>query len=129
MSRRQIAQELECNFNTSGDTVIHPDDMQWIFENQKDPVYRTGWDRNFWIWEKYTEGLSYLLVADVARGDGKDSSVFHVLRLDNMSIVAEYQGKPSLDLYSQILLMPVRSMEIACWLLKIMVLEFQYWKN
>ena len=103
MSRRQIAQELECNFNTSGDTVIHPDDMQWIFENQKDPVYRTGWDRNFWIWEKYIEGASYLLVADVARGDGKDSSVFHVLRLDNMSVVAEYQGKPSLDLYSQIL--------------------------
>ena len=23
MSRRQIAQELECNFNTSGETVIH----------------------------------------------------------------------------------------------------------
>jgi hypothetical protein len=103
MSRRQIAQELECNFNTSGDTVIHPDDMQWIFENQKDPIYRTGWDRNFWIWEKYTEGASYLLVADVARGDGKDSSVFHVLKLNDMSVVAEYQGKPSLDLYSQIL--------------------------
>ena len=103
MSRRQIAQELECNFNTSGDTVIHPDDMQWIFENQKDPIYRTGWDRNFWIWEKYAEGASYLLVADVARGDGKDSSVFHVLKLNDMSIVAEYQGKPSLDLYSQIL--------------------------
>lgn len=103
MSRRQIAQELECNFNTSGDTVIHPDDMQWLFESQKDPVYRTGWDRNFWIWEKHIEGASYLLVADVARGDGQDSSVFHVIRLDNMSIVAEYQGKPSLDLYSQIL--------------------------
>ena len=103
MSRRQIAQELECNFNTSGDTVIHPDDMQWIFENQKDPIYRTGWDRNFWIWEKYAEGASYLLVADVARGDGKDSSVFHVLKLNDMSVVAEYQGKPSLDLYSQIL--------------------------
>jgi hypothetical protein len=103
MSRRQIAQELECNFNTSGDTVIHPDDMQWLFECQQDPIYRTGWDRNFWIWEKHIEGASYLLVADVARGDGQDSSVFHVIRLDNMSIVAEYQGKPSLDLYSQIL--------------------------
>ena len=28
MSRRQIAQELECNFNTSGDTVIHSDDIR-----------------------------------------------------------------------------------------------------
>jgi len=103
MSRRQIAQELECNFNTSGDTVIHPDDMEWLFQTQQEPTYRTGYDRNFWIWEKYVEGASYLLVADVARGDGQDSSVFHVLRVDTMTVVAEYQGKPSLDLYSQIL--------------------------
>jgi len=103
MSRRQIAQELECNFNTSGDTVIHADDMQWLFENLKDPVYRTGYDRNFWIWEKYVEGAPYLLVADVARGDGTDYSVFHVIRLDNLTVVAEYQGKPNLDLYSNIL--------------------------
>ncbi len=93
MSRRQIAQELECNFNTSGDTVIHPDDMQWIFENQKDPIYRTGWDRNFWIWEKYDENFSYLMVADVARGDGSDSSTFHIIKLETMEVVAEYQGK------------------------------------
>jgi hypothetical protein len=103
MSRRQIAQELECNFNTSGETVIHPDDMQWLFENVKDPHYKTGYDRNLWIWEKYQEGLPYLLVADVARGDGTDYSVFHVIRLDTMAVVAEYQGKPNLDLYSNIL--------------------------
>ena len=103
MSRRQIAQELECNFNTSGDTVIHPDDMQWLFENLKDPIYKTGYDRNFWIWEKYIEGASYVLVADVARGDGADFSVFHTIRLDTMEVVAEYQGKPNLDLYANIL--------------------------
>jgi hypothetical protein len=103
MSRRQIAQELECNFNTSGDTVIHPDDMQWLFESIKEPIYRTGYDRNFWIWEKYQEGASYVLVADVARGDGADFSVFHVIRLDTMEVVAEYQGKPNLDLYSNVL--------------------------
>ena len=37
---------------------------------------------------KHIEEASYLLVADVARGDGQDSSVFHVIRVDNMSIVA-----------------------------------------
>lgn len=47
MSRRQIAQELECNFNTSGDTVIHPDDIAWLNETIREPVYRTGYDRNF----------------------------------------------------------------------------------
>ena len=103
MSRRQIAQELECNFNTSGDTVIHPDDIAWVNERIQDPQYRTGWDRNFWIWEKYIEGEQYLLVGDVARGDGTDSSVFHVLKLSTMEVVAEYQGKPTLDMFAKIL--------------------------
>ena len=104
MSRRQIAQELECNFNTSGDTVVHPDDIAWINENIKDPVYRTGYDRNFWIWEKYQQDASYLLVADVARGDGADNSVFHIIKLETMEVIAEYQGKPSLDMYANILM-------------------------
>ncbi len=103
MSRRQIAQELECNFNTSGDTVIHPDDIAWINANIKEPDYRTGYDRNFWIWEKHIEEASYLLVADVARGDGADNSVFHVIKLETMEVVAEYQGKPNLDMYANML--------------------------
>ena len=104
MSRRQIAQELECNFNTSGDTVIHPDDIAWINQNIKEPIYRTGYDRNFWIWEKYQQDANYLLVADVARGDGADNSVFHIIKLDSMEVVAEYQGKPSLDMYANMLM-------------------------
>ena len=103
MSKRQVAQELLCNFNTSGDTVIHPDDLAWIGGNIKEPIYRTGYDRNFWIWEKFDSNNQYLLTADVARGDGADNSVFHVLKLNTMEVVAEYQRKPSLDLYSRIL--------------------------
>jgi len=103
MSRRQIAQELECNFNTSGETVIHPDDIGWMHSLISEPEYRTGFDRNFWIWEKYIEEASYLLVADVARGDGADNSVFHIIKLETMEVVAEYQGKPNLDMYAQML--------------------------
>ena len=103
MSRRQIAQELECNFNTSGDTVIHPDDLAKLNASTREPKYRVGHDRNFWIWEKYDENFSYLMVADVARGDGSDSSTFHIIKLETMEVVAEYQGKPSLDLYSNML--------------------------
>ena len=103
MSKRQVAQELLCNFNTSGDTVIHPEDLTWIHGNIKDPIYRTGHDRNFWIWEKFEQNNQYLLTADVARGDGADNSVFHVVKLNTMEVVAEYQGKPSLDMYARIL--------------------------
>ena len=104
MSRREIAQELECNFNTSGESVIHPDDIAWIEGIVCEPKYRTGFDRNLWIWEQYQADCSYLLVADVARGDGADYSVFHVIKLETMEVVAEYQGKPNLDMYANILM-------------------------
>ena len=102
MSRRQIAQELECNFNTSGETVIHPDDLSRIQTDLKDPTHRTGFDRNFWIWENYDPQATYLLSADVARGDGKDYSVFHILKLETMEIVGEYQGKVTPDIFANI---------------------------
>jgi hypothetical protein len=104
MSRREIAQELECNFNTSGESVIHPDDIVWIESNVCEPKYRTSFDRNMWIWEEYTPGNTYLLVADVARGDGADYSVFHIIKLETMEVVAEYQGKPNLDMYANVLM-------------------------
>ena len=103
MSKRQIAQELECNFNVSGETVIHPDDIQWYLEKSIAPEYRTGFDRNYWIWEKHNPEKSYLIVADVARGDGKDNSAFHIIQLDDMCQVAEYIGKPTPDDFADIL--------------------------
>tara|TARA_R110002020_G_scaffold179938_1_gene373700 strand:+ start:5732 stop:7318 length:1587 start_codon:yes stop_codon:yes gene_type:complete len=103
MSKRQIAQELECNFNVSGETVIHPDDIQWYLERTTTPEYRTGFDRNYWIWKRYDPEKSHLIVADVARGDGKDNSAFHIFQLESMEVVAEYVGKPTPDEFADIL--------------------------
>ena len=103
MSRRQIAQELECNFNTSGETVVHPDDIKWISESICEPKYKTGFDRNFWIWEEYEPSSTYLLSADVARGDGADSSAFHVIKLETMEQVGEYKGKITPDLFANLI--------------------------
>ena len=103
MSKREIAQEFLCNFNASGETVIHPDDIARISKEVSEPKYRTGFDRNYWIWQEYDPSSEYLLCADVARGDGRDYSVFHVLRLDTLDIVAEYKGKPAIDTYANFL--------------------------
>lgn len=103
MSRREIAQELECSFNMSGETVFGPEDIQKFDENIREPKYRTGFDRNYWIWENYNANNSYLISADVARGDGRDYSVFHIMKLETMEIIAEYQGKPTPDLFARIL--------------------------
>jgi len=102
MSHRQVAQELECNFNASGETVIHSDDIMRIDKQVIPPKYRTGFDRNFWIWEEFNPENSYLLSADVARGDGNDYSVFHIFKLETMEIIGEYQGKITPDLFSDV---------------------------
>ena len=103
MSRRQIAQELECNFNTSGETVFHPDDIDRVRETARDPKYRTGIDRNLWIWEEYKPSNSYMISADVARGDAEDYSAFLIFKLETMEIIAEYHGKITIDLFSEML--------------------------
>jgi len=103
MSRRDIAQELECSFNMSGETVFHGSDLEDLAELVKPPKYKTGFDRNLWIWEERKLDSEYLLTADVARGDGKDYSVFHVIKLETMEAVAEYQGKVTPDIFSKIL--------------------------
>ena len=103
MSSREIAQELECNFNMSGETVFASEDLELYHNSIKDPKYRTGFDRNLWIWEETNQANTYLLSADVARGDGKDYSVCIVFKLETMEIVAEYQGKVTPDIFSRVL--------------------------
>jgi hypothetical protein len=44
----------------------------------KDPLERRGADQNYWVWEPADYTRDYMVVADVARGDGKDSSAFHI---------------------------------------------------
>tara|TARA_R110000744_G_scaffold52108_6_gene111838 strand:- start:1044 stop:2627 length:1584 start_codon:yes stop_codon:yes gene_type:complete len=103
MSKRQIAQELECNFNTSGETVIAPECLEWMLSKTEEPKYRTGHDRNFWIWEEFDPTCNYLMVADVARGDGADYSTFHIIKLETLEVIGEYQGKPTIDMYAGML--------------------------
>jgi hypothetical protein len=87
----------------SGETVFGPEDIETYFNMIKEPKYRTGFDRNLWIWEERNPQNTYLISADVARGDGKDYSVAHVLKLETMEIIAEYQGKVTPDIFSRVL--------------------------
>jgi hypothetical protein len=87
----------------SGETVFHSEDMEIIEKNITAPKYKTGFDRNFWIWEEYDAECTYLMTVDVARGDGKDYSAFHIFKVDTMEIIAEYKGKPSLDIFSNMI--------------------------
>ncbi len=92
-----------CSFNMSGETVIDPGDMKRLKEDLKEPKYKTGFDRNYWIWEEPKNGNSYVVIADVARGDGNDYSTFHIINTENMEQVGEYQGKPAADMFAMLL--------------------------
>lgn len=93
MSPRDVAQELECNFNASGDTVIPAESMEWIKEGLYDPMTKEYWDRGLFVWFEPQLELKYMVTADVARGDGKDYSACVVWNAETMEEVAEYHGK------------------------------------
>jgi len=91
---RMAGQECDCDFLSSGDTVFEPEDMSYYEETyQKDPLERRGVDGNLWIWEGVDYSKSYMVVADVARGDSTDYSAFHIFDIEGCSQVAEYKGK------------------------------------
>ena len=93
---RMAAQECDCDFLASGDTVFEPDDMLFYEGTyQKDPLERRGVDGNLWVWEGVDYSKSYMVVADVARGDSTDYSAFHIFDIEQCVQVAEYKGKLS----------------------------------
>lgn len=94
LGEKLAAQECDCDFISSGDTVIAPEILMWYKETFiKDPIEKGGWDGNYWKWEYPDYNKSYMVVADVARGDASDYSAFHVMDVVNNVQVAEYRGK------------------------------------
>ncbi len=103
MSPRDVAQELECNFNASGDTVLTVAALKWIEEGTMNPSFKEYSDRALYKWFEPQRELRYFISADVARGDGRDNSVAHVWDASNMSQVAEYYGKLSTEDFAKLL--------------------------
>ena len=91
---RIVGQELDCSFISSGNNVVDPEILKWYQENYvTEPLEKRGFDRNLWIWAYAEPNKSYMVVADVSRGDGTDYSACHVIDIDGMEQVAEYKGK------------------------------------
>ena len=91
-----IVHNCDCDFSTSGDTVFHSEWIEFISQTTvKEPLEKRGVDQNFWVWEPADYSRDYLVVSDVARGDGKDYSTFHVIDIITNTQVAEYRGQLS----------------------------------
>ena len=88
------SQECDCDFVGSGDTVIDPALLTWYKDTYvMEPVEKTGFDGNLWKWEYPNYNKQYMVVADVARGDGADYSTAQVLDIEDCTQVAEYRGR------------------------------------
>ena len=91
---KKAAQECDCDFVSSGETVIEPETLMFFKETYiQEPIEKGGFDGNLWKWEHADYSKSYMVVADVARGDGADYSTCHVIDIVNATQVAEYKGK------------------------------------
>jgi len=91
---KQAAQECDCDFISSGANVIDGEILQWYLDNNViEPIDKRGFDGNVWIWRKPDYTRSYVVTADVARGDGEDYSAFHIIDVESCEQVASYKGK------------------------------------
>jgi hypothetical protein len=104
LGEKMASQECDCDFISSGHTVIDGSIIQWYNETYvKEPIEKQGIDSNLWIWEYPDFTKSYIVVADVARGDGQDYSACHVLDIETLTQVAEYKGKLDTKSYGNFL--------------------------
>ena len=88
------AQECDCDFVSSGDSVIEPQLLQFYKETYvQEPVEKGGFDGNLWRWEYPNYNKTYIVSADVSRGDSSDYSTAHVIDVEASAQVAEYRGK------------------------------------
>jgi hypothetical protein len=55
-----------------------------------DPVERRGLDGSLHIWEYPDYNRNFIVVADVARGDSKDYSAFHIIDVEECRQIGEF---------------------------------------
>lgn len=104
LQKRQIAQEFECDFISSGETFLQADVMDAIRVNLSQPPERYEADRNVWIWMRPQYDHKYVIAADVSRGDANDYSAFQVIDINASEVVAEYKGKLPPDKFADLLM-------------------------
>jgi len=104
LGEKMAAQECDCDFISSGYTVVDGQLLKWYEETHvQEPIATGGFDGNYWMWQHPNYTKDYIVVADVARGDGADYSAFHVIDVENVEQVAEYKGKIETKHYGNML--------------------------
>jgi hypothetical protein len=103
LSKKQIAQELLCDFAASGDTFLSSEEIEYLGASIRPPIERWGPEMGVWVWKYGLSEHQYIISADVSRGDAGDYSTFHVIDTGESEIVAEFKGKVPPDQFAVLL--------------------------
>jgi len=99
---RKIAQEIECDFLGSGDSVIPYEVRENIVKNMiKEPTEKLM-SGTLWHWKDPIPGHRYVMGIDVSRGDSEDFSGICIIDFDDREQVLEYVGKIPPDDLAQV---------------------------
>lgn len=103
LGKRLAAQECDCDFASSGHTVIDNEILQYYESQLSDPLERRGIGGDLWIFKYPDYNRKYVLCADVSRGDGEDFSAFHIIDVETVEQIAEFKGKIDTTAYGNLL--------------------------
>ncbi len=99
---RKIAQEIECDFLGSGDSVIPYETRENIVKNMVKEPNEKLMSGTLWHWKDPIEGHRYVMGIDVSRGDSEDFSGICIVDFDDREQVLEYVGKIPPDDLAQV---------------------------
>lgn len=88
-----VVHNCDCDFLSSGHTVIDADILNEYDKKTKDPIEKRGIGGDLWIWAYPDPLKDYIVIQDPARGDGEDNSGLQVIDVETCEQVAEYRGK------------------------------------
>jgi hypothetical protein len=103
MSPKQVAQELMCDFVSSGNTFVDSERLNELLHGIQTPIEKSGPENGLWTWEYPKLGNNYVIAADVSRGDANDFSTCQVIDTKTSVIAAEFQGKLRPDQFAEFL--------------------------
>lgn len=104
LGQRKAAQECDAEFLSSGNSVVSMPIIQYFKETfAKEPIEKRFVDKGLWVWEYPDYTKTYVITADVARGDGSDYSAAHIFDVESLKQVAEYKGKIGTREYGRLL--------------------------
>lgn len=100
-------QEFDAEFLGSSNTLIDADIMELHRKNHViPPIMKRALGGDLWIWKQPDYTKSYILSADIARGENSETGDFsacHVIDTETCEQVAEYRGRLNTNDYGHLL--------------------------